>query len=869
MDTFRTLLSRLATLFRSRKLDAALEEELRSHIDLATEENMARGMTRQQARREALRSFGGVTQTTEAYRNQRGLPMLEVLTRDLAYAWRQLWKSPGFTLTCILTPAIGIGVNTAIFSMMDAIVLRPLAVPDLNRVVTIAERQTNAPGASEDKQVSFANYLSWKQQSQSFENLAVRTYVSLSLTGAGDAARVQGAYTSANFFDVLRTQPLLGRAYTEEETQPGHDDVALLSFGFWKKHFAADPAILGKQVRLDGRAYTILGVMPRSAPYPSTTDVFLPLAPTQAQLQNRVNHDYLVIGRLKRGVTLAAASAELDLIASRLAKQFPLSNTGWSIRADTLIHTINGDLTPTYFRLTLIATGFVLLVVCANIANLQFVRSVARSPEIAIRTALGALGAAGGLLVARIFLHFSIIAMPDAVARYVAGWSNISLNGRALGFSIALALGAGLVSGILPACKALRIDLVDQLKAGSRSTSGSRQTNRLRSLFAIAQIALSVLLVVGAALMCKGMWALLHMADQFQPRQTLVFTTYLPPARYATDASSADWYNASLDKLRALPGVQHAEITTLLPNGQDGWMDDFNIENRPLQLGKFQSATRLTVSSGYFSALHIPILSGSSFSASQGPDSAPTAVVSRKFQERYFPGQDPIGHRIQMSAEAGHAAPWVRIVGICGDVSYQWIDRSPEPAVYLNAAQMPPSEATYMISTAGDPLSLAPAARAALASLDPTVPLDQVQTYQRSLQDDLAGLSYVAAWLTIDAFVGLLLAAIGIFGVMANIVAERGREIGLRMALGASPRAMLQMILRRAALLTGIGVTAGILMAAAMARLCASLLFGVSPYDPAIFLSITATVTAIALLVSCGPARRAASIDPMRALRSE
>jgi putative ABC transport system permease protein len=891
MDTVRTLLTRFASIVRSRKLDAALEEELRTHIDLATEENLRRGMDEKQARRAALRSFGGVTQTREAYRNQRGLPMLEVLSRDLSYAWRQLWKAPGFTLTCILTLAIGIGVNTAIFSMMDAIVLRPLAVPDLDRVVTVAERQTGSGqasgGAVDDKQVTYANYLSWKQQSQSFENLAIRSYASLSLTGAGDAARVQGALTSANFFDVLKTQPFLGRAYTESETQPGHDNVALLSFGFWKKHFAADPEILGKQVQLDGRAYTILGVMPRSAPYPSTADLFLPLAPTQAQLQNRVNRDYLVLGRLKPGVTPAAAGSELTLMAARLAKQFPASNTGWTVRTDTLLHTINGDFTPMYFRLTLIATAFVLLVVCANVANLQFVRGIARSPEIAVRSALGAgrsrllrllltenlvlglLGAAGGLLIAQVCLHFCIIAMPEAVSRYVAGWGNISLNGRALGLSIALAVGAGLLSGVLPALKSLRIDLVGQLKAGSRSTSGSRHTNRLRSFFAIAQIALSVLLVIGAALMCKGMWTMLHMGDRFHPRQTLVFTTYLPPARYATDASASAWYNASLEKLRAIPGVQHAEVTTLLPDGQDGWMDDFKIENRPLQPGKFQSATRLTVSSGYFSALHIPILAGSGFPSGDSRNSAPTAVVSRKFQQQYFPNQDPIGHRIQMSGESGHPAPWARIVGVVEDVNYLWIDRSIAPAVYLNAAQMPPSEITYMVTTAGDPLTVAPAARAALASLDPTVPLDQVQTYQQSLQNDLAGLSYVAAWLTVDALVGLLLAAIGIFGVMANMVAERGQEIGLRMALGASPRAMLRMILSRAAILTGIGVTAGIVLAAAMAHLSAGLLFGVNSYDPAIFITITASVTAIALLVSCGPARRAASIDPMRALRAE
>jgi len=891
MNQIRTLLSRLASLFRSRKLDAALDEEFRSHIDLATEENIHGGMSRQQARTAALRSFGGVTQTREAYRNQRGLPILEVLARDLAFAWRQLWKSPGFTLTCFLTLALGIGVNTAIFSMMDAIILHPLAVPGLDRVVTIAERQTGGiqggAGASEDKQVSFANYTSWQQQSQSFDNLAIRSYVTLSLTGAGDAARVQADYTSANFFAVLKAIPFLGRAYSASECLPGHDDVALLSFGFWKKHFASDPAILGRRILLDGRAYTVIGVMPRAAQYPSVAEIFLPLAPSQAQLANRVNHDYMVIGRLKPGVTAPDAQAELKLIAARLANQFPASNAGWSVNAQPLLDSINGDLTPMYFRLTLIAAAFVLLVVCANIANLQFVRAISRSPEIAVRAALGAgrgrllrllltenillglLGAAGGVLIAQLCLHFCIVAMPDSVARYVAGWSNISLNGRALAFSIGIAVAAGLVSGILPAFKALRFNLVDQLKAGSRSASGSRSAHRLRDIFAVAQIALSVLLVVGAALMCKGMWAMLHMADEFQPKQTLTFNIYLPPARYANDTSTAAWYNASLERLRALPGVQHAEITTILPDGQDGWMDDFQIENHPLQPGKFQSATRLTVSSGYFSALHIPILSGTAFPAGSSHGDAPTAVVSRKFQQKYFPGQDPIGHRIRMSAEAGHVAPWVRIVGVSDDVNYLWVDRSTEPAVYLNAAQMPPSEATYMVVTTGDPLAIAPAVRAALASLDPTVPLDAVETYQQSLDQDLAGLLYVAAWLTVDAFIGLLLAAIGIFGVMANSVAERSREIGLRMALGASRRDMLGMVLRRAALLTGIGVASGIFLAAAMARLSASLLYGVNPYDPAIFASITVAVTAIALLVSCGPARRAASIDPMRALRTE
>ena len=882
MDFLRTLLSRVASLFRSRKLDADLDAELSAHIDLATEENLQRGMSPKQARTAALRNFGGLTQIKETYRIQRGLPFLEILGPDLLYAFRQLRKSPGFAVTCILTLAIGIGVNTAIFSLMDAIVLRPLAVPDLNRVVTVAEQQK--PG--DFKQVALANYQSWQQQSQSFESLAVRSYDSLTLSGAGDAAHVDAAHTSANFFDVLRANPLFGRVYLPSECQPGHDNVVLLSYGFWQKHFGADPGVLGKHVELNDRAYSIIGVMPKSMQYPSIADIFLPLAPTPQQTADRVLHDYLVVGRLKPGVTVADAQAELKLIAERLAKTYPATNLGWSVRAEPLLDRINGNLTPLYCRLCMLASLFVLLVVCANVANLQFVRSINRGPEIAVRTALGAgrtrllrhlltenivlglLGAVGGILVARLFMHLCIIAMPERVARYIAGWSTISLSGRALAFSLTLALGAGIISGILPALRSLRTNLVDQLKTGSRNASGSRQTHRLRDTFAIAQISLSVLLVIGAALMCKGMWSMLHSADAFQPRQTLTFNVYLPPARYANPQKMAAWFTDSLEKLRALPGVTHAEITSALPDGQDEWVDDFRIEGRPLLPGKFQSAARLTVSAGYLDAMHMPIYSGRTFNSTDTVDAQPVAVVSRKFAERYFPGQDPIGQRIRMGSQ-DEKAPWVRVTGVSSDVSYSWIDREIEPAIYLNAAQMPLGQSTYIVTTNGDPLSLLPAVRRTFSALDSAVPLDSAQTYQQYLSEALAGLSYVSAWLSVDAFVGLLLAAIGIFGVMANLVAERTREIGLRIALGASPQAMLKMILGRAAMLTGIGVGSGVLLAAGLARLGANLIFGVSPNDPLIFASITITVAAIALIVSWGPACHAASIDPIRALRTE
>jgi len=883
MDGLRVLLTRIASLFHRQKLDADLDEELRTHLDMAVRDNLARGLSPSAARTAAMRAFGGVSQIKEGYRQQRGLPVFEILSRDFQYSLRQLWKSPGFTITTVLTLAIGIGVNTAIFSLMDAIVLRPLAVPDLDRVVTVAEEQ----GRGEFKQVALANYQGWLQQSHSFEDLAVRSYGSLSLTGAGEAASVDAAYTSSNFFHVLRAKPMLGRVYEPRECQPGQDNVAVLSYAFWKKHFAADPSIIGHSVRLDDRVYTVVGVMQRSMQYPSIANIFLPLAPTAQQLENRTSHDYLVVGRLRPGVTVSQAQSEMRVIADRLATSYPSSNLGWSAKVAPLLDGINGDLTPLYIRLVLAAAIFVLLVVCANIANLQFVRGIGRQPEIAVRTALGAargrllgqllmenivlglLGAIGGLVFAAISLHLCAISMPERVARYVAGWSNISLNGHALVFSLLLAVGAGLVSGLLPALKSLRLNLVDQLKAGSRTTSGSRQTHRLRDLFAICQISLSVMLVIGAALMCKGMWSLLHIADIYQPRKTLTFNVTPPPSRYAGDEKMAAWYQTSLDRLRALPGVTHAEITTSLPNGQDGWSENVRIENRPTIPGNFQSAVHLVVSAGYLEALHIPLLSGRTFNSNDTTSTQPVVMVSNSFATRYFPGENPIGRRIQMGSESENKGRWLRIVGVTSDVNYNWIDRGNIPAVYLNVAQIPPSSATYLLTTTGDPLLLTSSVHAALSAIDSRIPLDAVQTFQQYLNESLTGLLYVAVMLTVDAGVGLLLAAIGIFGVMANIVAERSREIALRMVLGANPKDMLQMILRRAAILTAAGVVSGIVLAAGLARLSASLLFGVNPGDPVVFLSITAAVTAIALLVSWGPARRAASIDPMRAIRTE
>jgi len=806
---------------------------------------------------------------------------MQTLLQDLRYAVRQLRKSPGFTLAAVLTLAIGIGANTAIFSILDGLVLHPLAVPEMDKVLTVYEQNR---GDGQD--VALANYEDWQSQSRSFEDLAAYRSANMSLTGAGDAAHVQAELATANFFRVMRASALVGRVFEPGETQQGRERVAVLSYGFWKQHFNSDGNVVGRNIELDQQSYTVIGVMPKTVSYPSMTDLYLPLAPDAAQLANRAAHDYLVMGRLRKGVTVDQARAELRVIGERLAEQYPATNQGWSVKMEPLIDGMwGGDQTPVYVRLIMAATLFVLLVVCANVANLQLARSLQRQPEIAMRTALGAgrwrllrqlltenivlglIGAASGLVFAQIYLHISIISMPERIAHYMVGWSNISLNGRALAFSLLLAVGAGVVSGLAPALSALRVNLVEQLKSGSRSVAGAGKTRWMRNVFAVSQISLAVALVIGAALMTKGVTALFHSGDRYNPSHVLIFDVHLPGQRYDTPEKKAAWQNASLEKLRALPGVQRASLSTGLPLSYYG-AEDCQIENRPLAPGKFQSALRMHVSDGYFAAFSIPLVSGRLFNQGDNLHSPLVAVVSRGFVARYFPGENPLGHRIRMGAGPG-LTPWLTIAGVVEEVDYSLLEQTHEVAVYVSAAQIPPLTATYSIVTAGDPDALAPAAHKALAQIDPALPLDTVRSLANYLQEGLTGMTYVAAMLGVDGLIALFLAAIGIFAVMANQVGERTREIGVRLAMGARREDVLRMILRRAAGLTGAGVAIGLVLAFALAHGLANLLYGVRSDDPVIFAGITAVIVATALVASWIPARRASRIDPMVALRDE
>jgi putative ABC transport system permease protein len=811
---------------------------------------------------------------------------MQSFVQDFRYAMRQLRKSPGFTLAAVLTIAIGIGINTAMFSNMDAVVMRPMAVPKMDRVVTIAE-QRDRGDISYFPQAALGNYEDWTRQSRSFQETAAVTIQNTSLTGAGDAVKVNAAHTTQGFFRVLQAQPLAGRLFTDDESQPGKGSVAVLGFGFWKRQFGGDPSVLGRTVELDQRQYTVVGVMPKTMQYPPDVDVYLPFAPTPQQAQNRTDHNYVVLARLRDGVTIGQAQADIRTIAAGLERTYPATNRGWTVKVQTLLEGVNGVYTPLYYKMIMGATLFVLLVVCANIANLQLARGIARRPEIAMRSALGAsrsrilrqllsenillglIGALGGLVIAAVYLHILLVSMPERVARYMPGWSQTSLNGRAMAFSLVLAIGAGVVTGLLPAIEALRLNLTEQLRSGTRGSIGSGRAHRLRNIFAAAQIALGVALVIGAALMSKGMNGLLHIADAYGPKQALTFSVKLPEARYDTPQKRAAWFADSLARLRALPGVKSAEVTAALPYSDYGWVQDTAIESRPVSSGTFRTAYRMTVSEGYFGALHVPIVAGRGFAASDALGTTPVAVVSRRFVDRYMPGENPLGKRIRMGSNTESATPWVTIVGVAEEVSYEMWDQQRQPAVYLSAAQEPIEQEFYIVRTDGDPLALAAPAHKALAAIDPGLPLDEMRTWDQMIHMTLTGLIYASATLGADGLIALLLAGIGIFGVMANLVGERRREIGVRLALGARREDVMTMILGRAGRLMLIGIGIGLAMAFAMAHALANLLRGVSPNDPLVFTVITAAVALMTLASSWMPARRASRIEPMEALRED
>ncbi len=876
------LFHRISALFRRDSLDRDFDAEISSHFALAIEGNLKAGMSPAEARRQALLQFGGAQQAKENHRDSRSIPLLDAFWQDLRFALRVFCKSPGFTAVAVFTLALGIGANTATFSVSNTFLRNPISFPEVDRLVTVVNL---APGQTEDwSSVSPADFEDWRSQSRSFASLAAYDWIDLNMTGVGEPVKLQGFRVTANFFDVLRATPLLGRAFLSGEDEPGRQHEAILSAGLWRRQFASDPLIVGRTVRLDGTPTKIIGVMKEEVRFPINAELWVPMALSPQEKAQRNEHFLVPVARLKQGTSLPQALAEMHTIQDRLRASFPQSETGWTVKMMTIGDYVAGR-GHNYTIFLLCAVGFVLLIACANVINLLLARSTARQSEYAIRLALGAsrsrlisqalvesvLLAMGGLVVGLLIGSWGISlirgGMPPEVARYIPGWDQVRLDRSVFFYSFTVAFAAGLFAGLFPAFYGSRGDLNDTLKETGRGPAASRSRTRLRHTFVVAEIALSLVLLVGAALMVKGVQTLLGLPLQFDSQSVLTFRVALPASRYATPQQRSAFYTRLTDQLNLTPAVQSSAVSLLVPfSGGDSGA--FSLENQPAQLGEYRVTEYNHVSPAFFGLLHVSMIEGREFTGRDSADSPKVAIISEGLAKRYWPGSSALGHRIK-SGDESSKDPWATIVGVVSEINYNPWSHDVSSAVYFPFQQSPQADAYISVRSSSDTLALLPAVRAAVANVDPDQPIYDVLPLDRLMSDQIVGFTYVAVLMGVVGLMALLLSAVGVSGVMAFSVAQRKHETGIRMALGARPQDVLRLFIRNGLKLLALGLIIGLPIAFALARLLSSLLVGVHANDLVSFFG-GALLLVVAVILACYiPARAATRIDPMIALRYE
>jgi putative ABC transport system permease protein len=804
--------------------------------------------------------------------------------QDFRYAFRMLLKSKGYTAVAVLALALGIGANTAIFSVADAFLLKPVALPNLENLVVLMERAPHQ--TAEWTAVSPANYLDWKRQSRSFAVFSPYTWDEANLTGTGEPERITIARAAANFFDVLGAKPMLGRAFLPEDERSGQSQVVVLSHGLWKRRYGADRAIVGKTIKLDGLSRTVIGVMDKKFNFPVSVEIWVPWTMDPQESQVRGSHYLQIVSRLKPGVSLQRASAEMTAISRRMSRQYPDTNRGWDAQVVPIKNFVTGDLTYRYTLMLMAAVMFVLLIACANVANLQFARGAARQREFAVRTALGAnrwrvvrqlltesialslVGAAAGIALAEWGVELILHYMPADIARYIAGWYEIQVDARAFAFALGLAVLSGIVSGLAPAIQSSKPDLNETLKESGRGTSAGRARQRVRSILVVSELALALMLLTGAGLMVTGVKSLLSVRQPYDPRHVLSIQISLPDSRYNDRQSRASFYGQVLERLQTVPEIESAAIVRTLPYGNGHHVVQLGVEGVPVEKGEYRAAQLETVSPDYFSLMRIPLREGRMLGERDAAESLPAAVVSERMARRYWPGQSALGRRIKAGA-ADSDNPWLTVVGVVGEIQYDWLDKEPPPVLYQSYRQAPAGWTTLAIRTHGDPMRVVAAVRSQIAKVDPDQPLAEIKTLDRVMTDSVLGLSYVAVMMTVLGVIALTLSAIGVSGLMAYAVTERTHEIGVRLALGAQRDSVMRMLVGRGMLLACIGLAIGLAGSIFIARLLSSLIFGVSATDWTTFGGVLAAMTAVALAASYIPARRAARLDPTIALRHE
>jgi putative ABC transport system permease protein len=873
---------RLAAALGFGRTDEELAEEIQTHLALDAAARRRAGLSEDEARRQAALAFGGVDSVTEQYRDRRSVPFVESTLQDLRYAVRTFRRTPGFAVAALVVLALGIGANTAIFTVVNAVLLRPLpyAEPDRLTMVWHVPPAASFPGVKQFA-VSPANFFDWQRQQRSFERMVIARFHAYALTGHGQAEQLRAGRVSPGFFQTLGVRPLHGRWLLAEEDEPGRDQVCVLGYRLWKGRFGGDPSIVGRTILLDGSPRTVVGIAGPDLAFPDWAQLWTPLAWTDKERAVRSNHNCMVLARLAPGVDLRQAQAEMDAISLNLARQYPEDDKGWGALVVPFHEDLVGDLRPALLVL-LGAVGFVLLIACANVANLVLVRTLGRRRELAVRLALGA---GAGRIVRQVLTETTLLAGAGAILGLALAFPAVRLitaylgdrlprgisvepDARVLVFTALAALATGLAAGLAPALRLARANVVDGIKQGGGRADSESAGTRLRATLLVIEVALSLVLLVGAGLMVRSLSQLSRVDAGLDPANVLTASVELPEPRYPERDQQWRFFEQVLERARALPGVESVGAVTNLPMGDGGNQWPVQIAGRPqLSMAEQPQVQGNVVTPAYLRALRIGVVRGRGLDAGDRPGRQPVVLVSESTARWLWPGEDPIGQRFTIGFFPDEA--W-QVVGIVKDVKERGLAEEGTRSIYLPMAQMPVPQATLVLRTSTEePGAAAQSLVAAVHEVDPDLPVVDVLPMEfivaRSMADRRVTMFLLAAF----AGLALLLAAVGIYSVLAYAVRRRVREIGIRIALGADGGGVVRMVVTDALRPTLLGLALGLVGAVAIRGVMASLVYGVAAGDPLTFAAVSALLLGVALAATALPAYGASRVDPVVALRDE